>query len=293
MRIGLIGTGIMGKPMALNLMKSGYEMHFYARNKARCEQLIAQGAVFHETVQDLVKSCRTVITIVGYPQDVESLYLGEQGLLASAEKGTYLIDMTTSSPTLAERLHELGKEKGLHVLDAPVTGGEKGAKEASLCILAGGNKADFDSCLPVFQMLGQNIHYQGKAGSGQRAKLANQIMIAGTMAGICEAFTYAKAEGLNLQTLFYSVCSGAAASRQLNFAAPAIIAGDDTPSFFMKHFIKDMKLASQEAAEKHLNLNVLHQVLANYSALEPDYGNSGTQALMKYYERKEDTKHDN
>lgn len=288
MRIGVIGTGIMGKPMILNLMKSGCEVHIYARSKSKCKEIIEQGAILHDTIEECVRSSRTVITMVGYPTDVEEIYFRENGILASAETGAYLIDMTTSSPSLADRLHQMGQLRGIHVLDAPVTGGKKGAQEGSLSILVGGDKTDFDACLPVFQMLGKNICYQGKAGNGQRAKLANQIMIAGTLAGICEAFTFAKQEGLDLQTLLYSVSFGSAASRQLNSVAPAIIAGDDTPSFFMKHFIKDMKLASQEAVEKNLNLNVLNRVLGNYEILEADYGNLGTQALMKYYEHKDE-----
>lgn len=283
--IGFIGVGIMGKSMVRNLMKAGYELHIYARTKAKVEDVISEGAVFHDSIAECVEDRDAVITIVGFPRDVEEVYFDEGNILDSAKSGAYLIDMTTTSPMLAEKIYEAGTKKGFHVLDAPVTGGDTGAKAGTLSILAGGEKADYETCVPLFEAMGTNINYQGKAGCGQHAKLANQIMIAGTLSGVCEALTYAKAKGLDLDTVLRSVSTGAAGSRQLDLFAPKIMAGDFAPGFFMKHFIKDMTLALTEANRSGLCLDVLSQVLANYEELQAaGFGDLGTQALIKYYE---------
>ena len=283
-KIGFIGVGIMGKSMVRNLMKAGFELHIYARNKEKVKDVISEGANFHESIQDCVKDCEAVITIVGFPKDVEEVYFEEGNILDSAESGAYLIDMTTTSPMLAEKIYKEGTEKGYHVLDAPVTGGDTGAKAGTLSILVGGLKEDFEKCMPLFQAMGTNINYQGNAGCGQHAKLANQIMIAGTLSGVCEALTYAKAKGLDPQVFLDSVSTEAAGSKQLDIFGPKILAGDYEPGFFLKHFVKDMKLALTEANMSELSLEVLSLVLANYEELEAaGYGNLGTQALMKYY----------
>ena len=283
-KIGFIGVGIMGKSMVRNLMKAGFELHIYARNKEKVKDVISEGANFHESIQDCVKDCEAVITIVGFPKDVEEVYFEEGNILDSAESGAYLIDMTTTSPMLAEKIYKEGTEKGYHVLDASVTGGDTGAKAGTLSILVGGLKEDFEKCMPLFQAMGTNINYQGNAGCGQHAKLANQIMIAGTLSGVCEALTYAKAKGLDPQVFLDSVSTGAAGSKQLDIFGPKILAGDYEPGFFLKHFVKDMKLALTEANMSELSLEVLSLVLANYEELEAaGYGNLGTQALMKYY----------
>ena len=283
--VGFIGVGIMGKSMVRNLMKAGYELHIFARTKAKAEDVIEEGAVFHDTIGDCVKERDAVITIVGFPKDVEEVYFDAGNILDSAKEGAYLIDMTTTSPRLAEEIFKEGTKKGFHVLDAPVTGGDTGAKTGTLSILVGGEKEDFEVCMPLFEAMGTNINYQGKAGCGQHAKLANQIMIAGTLSGVCEALTYAKAKGLDLETVVKSVATGAAGSRQLELFAPKIMAEDFAPGFFMKHFIKDMTLALTEANRSGLCLEVLSQVLANYEELQAaGYGELGTQALMKYYE---------
>ena len=283
-KIGFIGVGIMGKSMVRNLMKAGFELHIYARNKEKVKDVISEGANFHESIQDCVKDCEAVITIVGFPKDVEEVYFEEGNILDSAESGAYLIDMTTTSPMLAEKIYKEGTEKGYHVLDAPVTGGDTGAKAGTLSILVGGLKEDFEKCMPLFQAMGTNINYQGNAGCGQHAKLANQIRIAGTLSGVCEALTYAKAKGLDPQVFLDSVSTGAAGSKQLDIFGPKILAGDYEPGFFLKHFVKDMKLALTEANMSELSLEVLSLVLANYEELEAaGYGNLGTQALMKYY----------
>lgn len=284
-QIGFIGVGLMGKSMVRNLMKAGYELHIYARTKAKVEDVISEGAVFHDSIADCVKGRDTVITIVGFPQDVEEVYFDSGNILDSAAPGTYLIDMTTTSPMLAEKIYEEGKKRGFHVLDAPVTGGDTGAKEGTLSILVGGDRADYEACHPLFEAMGTNINYEGKAGCGQHCKLANQIMIAGTLSGVCEAITYAQEKGLDLDTFMKSVSTGAAGSRQLELFGPKIIAGDYAPGFFMKHFIKDMKLALIEANKSGIDLGVLSQVLANYEELEAEgYGDLGTQALIKFYD---------
>lgn len=283
-KIGFIGVGIMGKSMVRNLMKAGFEVSIFARNKSKVTDVIAEGAVFHETIADCVKGCEAVITIVGFPRDVKEVYLSAGGILDSAEPGAFLIDMTTSSPALAEQLSKEGTDRGFHVIDAPVTGGDTGAKNGTLSILVGASREDYESCLPLFQAMGSNINRMGEAGCGQHAKLANQIMIAGSMAGVCEAFAYADAKGLSLNTLFDAVSTGAARSNQLSAFGPKIIDGDDTPSFFLKHFAKDLRLANEEAAQSGLHLDMLRQVFAAYEKLEDQgLGELGTQALMKYY----------
>ena len=284
-KIGFIGVGIMGRSMVRNLMKAGYEVHIYARTKAKVEDVISEGAVFHDSIADCVNDRDAVITIVGFPQDVEEVYFDSGNILDSASPGTYLIDMTTTSPMLAEKICEEGTKRGFHVLDAPVTGGDTGAKEGTLSILVGGERQDYEACHPLFEAMGTNINYEGKAGSGQHCKLANQIMIAGTLSGVCEALTYAKEKGLDPDTFMKSVATGAAGSRQLDLYGPKIIAGDYAPGFFMKHFIKDMKLALIEANKSGIDLGVLSQVLANCEELEAEgCGELGTQALMKFYD---------
>lgn len=284
-KIGFIGVGIMGRSMVRNLMKAGYEVHIYARTKAKVEDVISEGAVFHDSIAECVKDRDAVITIVGFPQDVEEVYFDSGNILDSASPGTYLIDMTTTSPMLAEKIFEEGTKRGFHVLDAPVTGGDTGAKEGTLSILVGGERQDYEACLRLFKAMGTNINYEGKAGSGQHCKLANQIMIAGTLSGVCEALTYAKEKGLDPDTFMKSVATGAAGSRQLDLYGAKIIAGDYAPGFFMKHFIKDMKLALIEANKSSIDLGVLSQVLANCEELEAEgCGELGTQALMKFYD---------
>ena len=279
----------MGKSMVRNLMKAGFELHIYARNRAKVEDVIGEGALFHDSIAACVKGCEAVITIVGFPQDVEEVYFDEGGILESADAGAYLIDMTTTSPQISVKISKEGEEKGFHVLDAPVTGGDTGAKAGTLSILVGGKEEDFEACMPLFEAMGTNINYQGEAGCGQHAKLANQIMIAGTLTGVCEALSYAKAKGLDMPTLLKSVSTGAAGSKQLDTFGPKILEEDYAPGFFMKHFIKDMKLALVEANISGLSLEMLSLVLANYEELEAEgLGDLGTQALMKYYEVQEE-----
>lgn len=283
-KIGFIGVGIMGKSMVRNLMKAGFELHIYARNKAKVEDVIEEGAFFHDTIGGCVKEAEAVITIVGYPKDVTEVYMLDGNIFDSAKPGTYLIDMTTSSPTLAKKLHEEGGKKGLHVLDAPVTGGDFGAKAGTLSILVGGDKKDFEACKPIFEAMGTNINYFGTAGSGQHTKLTNQIILAGTISGICEALAYAKVQGLDLEKVFSALRTGAAGGTQFDNLGPKMISGDYAPGFFLKHFNKDMRLAVSEADAKSLELEVLKQTLSSCNALEEEgFGELGNQSLIKHY----------
>lgn len=283
-KIGFIGVGIMGKSMVRNLMKAGFEVAIYTRTKSKVEDVIAEGAIWRDTVKECVADREAVITIVGYPSDVEEVYLGTDGILAHAPKGAYVIDMTTSSPKLAEILYEAAKKAGIHALDAPVTGGDSGAKAGTLTILAGGDKEAFDACMQVFAAMGKNVSYEGRAGSGQHTKMCNQIAIAGAIAGACEALAYAKSVGLDPQTMLDSISTGAAGSAQMNNVIPRILNNDLNPGFFIKHFIKDMKLADAEAEAASLKLGTLEYVLSMYQKLEQDgLGELGTQALIEYY----------
>lgn len=284
-KIGFIGVGIMGKSMVRNLMKSGFELHIFARNREKVQDVIDEGAVFHGSIAECVKDAEAVITIVGFPKDVEEVYFDSGNILDSAKKGAYLIDMTTTSPALAEKIYAEGTKRGFKVLDAPVTGGDTGAKNGTLSILAGGDKAVYEDCIPLFKAMGTNINYQGTAGCGQHAKMANQIAIAGTLSGVCEALAYAKAKGLDLDVLLKSISTGAAGSKQMDSFAPKIIKGDYNPGFFLKHFIKDMGIAVEEANKSNLKLDILEKVLENYKMLEADgNGSLGTQALIKHYQ---------
>lgn len=283
-KIGFIGVGIMGKSMVRNLRKAGYEVAIYTRTKAKAEDVIAEGAVWCDTVAECAKGRDVVITIVGYPKDVEEVYFGDNGIIANADPGTYVIDMTTTSPRLAVRIWEEAEKAGLHAVDAPVTGGDTGAKAGTLTILAGGKKEDFDACVPVFEAMGKNINYEGKAGNGQHTKMCNQIAIAGALAGACEAMVYAKNTGLDVDTMLKSISTGAAGSAQMNNVASKAAKDDYAPGFFLKHFIKDMGIADEEALAVDTRLGVLEDVLGMAKKLESEgMGDLGTQALIKYY----------
>ena len=283
-KIGFIGVGIMGKSMVRNLRKAGYEVAIYTRTKAKAEDVIAEGAVWCDTAAECAKGRDVVITIVGYPKDVEEVYFGDNGIIANADPGTYVIDMTTTSPRLAVRIWEEAEKAGLHAVDAPVTGGDTGAKAGTLTILAGGKKEDFDACVPVFEAMGKNINYEGKAGNGQHTKMCNQIAIAGALAGACEAMVYAKNTGLNVDTMLKSISTGAAGSAQMNNVASKAAKDDYAPGFFLKHFIKDMGIADEEALAVDTRLGVLEDVLGIAKKLESEgMGDLGTQALIKYY----------
>jgi 3-hydroxyisobutyrate dehydrogenase len=283
--IGFVGTGVMGKSMAGHILFAGHALHVHNRTRAKADELVARGAVFHEDVGELARACEVVITIVGFPADVEAIYLGKGGLVEAARPGSYLVDMTTSSPALAKRIHEAAKARGVHALDAPVSGGDKGAREATLSIMVGGEESAFDALRPIFSIMGKNVVRQGSAGSGQHAKLANQIAIAGTMMGVCEALAYARGAGLDPTTVLESIGSGAAGSWSLTNLAPRIIRGDFEPGFFVKHFIKDMTLALEAAAEMKLDARGLALARELYEEVaRAGLADKGTQALYRRYD---------
>ena len=227
-----------------------------------------------------------VITIVGYPADVEELYLGADGILDNLAPGAYTADMTTSSPTLAARIYEEAKNRGIYALDAPVTGGDMGARAGTLNILVGGDEDAFNAMRPVFAAMGSNIIYEGAAGAGQKTKAANQIAIAGALAGACEAFAYAKTMGLDVEKVFASISGGAAASFQMSHMVRMALDGNFAPGFMLKHFIKDMRIGAETGIGCGLRLPVLMQVLTEARDLEEKgLGTEGTQTLLKYYEK--------
>ena len=283
-KIGFIGTGIMGAAMAGHLMDAGYELSVYNRTKEKAEELIRRGAVWCDTPGACAEGQDAVITIVGYPKDVEEVCLGADGILAHAKKGAYLADMTTSAPGLAVRIWKAAKEKGLHALDAPVTGGDTGAKAATLTILVGGEEDDFYAMQPVFQAMGKNIVYEGKAGNGQHVKMCNQIAIAGALSGACEAIAYAKAVGLDLEKMVETISTGAAGSYQLLNVAKKGMEGSFDPGFMLKHFVKDMNLGDEAARENGVKLEILEHVRDICRDMaENGHGEEGTQALLKHY----------
>lgn len=283
--IGFIGTGVMGKSMVRNLQKAGYNVHIYTRTKEKALQLIDQGCVWHESVANLAQQADIIITMVGYPKDVEEVYLGESGIINYAKKGSYLIDMTTSSPRLAKKIYDIASERGLYALDAPVSGGDVGAKNGTLAIMVGGDEEAFEAMLPVFQAMGENIILQGHAGAGQHTKMSNQITIASNMIGVCEAIMYAKKAGLDPTRVLDSITTGAAGSWSLSHLAPRMIKGDDAPGFYIKHFIKDMIIALEEADMMKLNMPGLELSLKLYKELATNgYEDAGTQALIKWFE---------
>ena len=285
-KIGFVGTGVMGSSMVLNLIKHGYELSVYNRTKSKADACIAAGAKWCDTVAECAKDKDVVITIVGFPKDVEEVYFGENGILNAAKKGAYVIDMTTTSPMLSEKIYKAAAEKGIYALDAPVSGGDTGARNGTLAIMVGGDKAAFDECMPVFEAMGTNIRYEGKAGNGQHVKMANQIAIAGAVSGVAEAVRYAIAMGVDVDTMLDTISNGAAGSWQMSNNGPKMAKEDYAPGFYIKHFIKDMKIAIECAETKGVTLDVLKKVCDEYVQLENNgKGDLGTQAIIEYYKR--------
>ncbi len=282
--VGFIGTGVMGKSMVRHLMKGSYPVHIYSRTKEKAEELIAEGAVWEESVAALASRCQVIFTIVGFPPDVEDVYLGEEGILKNIASGGYVIDMTTSKPELAATIADQAREKGVFSLDAPVSGGDVGARDGKLSIMVGGEKEVFDTILPLFELMGTNIVYQGTAGSGQHTKMCNQIIIAGVMLGITEALAYANQAGLDASSVLKNIESGAARSWALTNLWPRIIDENFEPGFYVKHFIKDMTIASETAKTLDLDTPGLDLAKSLYEKLaEQGGGDYGTQALFKVY----------
>lgn len=284
--VGLVGTGVMGKSMAGHFIQAGYEVHIYNRTKSKAQELLDQGAHWQDSPGLLAQQCDVIITMVGFPNDVEEIYLGENGIISNTKPGSYVIDMTTSSPMLANQIYEKALARQVFSLDAPVSGGDIGAKEARLSIMVGGSREAFDAMLPLFQKIGTNIVYQGEAGAGQHTKMCNQIAIASNMMGVVEALVYAKKSGLDPSTVLKSIESGAAGSWSLSNLAPRIIAGNFAPGFYVKHFIKDMKIALQSAEEMKVELPGLTLAKSLYEQLAASgEEDSGTQALFKIIDK--------
>ena len=282
MKIGFIGVGVMGAPMVQNLMKKGHELSVYNRTKEKAAGVVAAGAKWCESAGACAKDQDVVITIVGYPKDVEEVYFAPGGILDSAAPGTVLIDMTTTSPRLSERIYAAAKEKGMTALDAPVSGGDVGAQKGTLAIMVGGDREAFDRMQEVFAAMGTNIRYMGGAGCGQHTKMANQIAISGCIAAVCEAIAYAEACGLKPQEMFDAISTGAAGSWQLTNNGQKIIDGNYAPGFYVKHFIKDMNIALEEAKDRDLPLDVLKLVRDKYDELAAaGGGDEGTHALLQ------------
>jgi len=287
-KIGFIGLGVMGHSMASHLLETGYNLHIYNRTREKGKDLLEKGAVWEETVRDIAKCCDVVITIVGFPQDVEQIYFGKDGLISNVHEGACLIDMTTSSPATAVRIYEEASARNVFSLDAPVSGGDKGAREATLSIMVGGDRGVFDAVKPLFEVMGKNIVFQGKAGSGQHTKMANQIAIAAGMIAVSEAIAYSRRAGLDPDTVLESISSGAAGSWSLSNLGPRMIKGDFAPGFYVKHFIKDMNIASAEADRMDLDTPGLDLARSLYLRLKDmGFENDGTQALYRLFEQKE------
>lgn len=284
-KIGFIGTGVMGASIVVHLLNAGHDVTIYTRTKSKAEDLIAAGAKWAETPAQASKEQDIVFTMVGYPKDVEEVYTGENGIFSAAKHGAIIVDMTTSEPTLAKKLYQEASERGLHSLDAPVSGGDIGAKNGTLSLMVGGDRDVFEKMQPIFELFGQNIIYQGVAGSGQHTKMCNQIAIASGMIGVCESMAYGLKAGLTMEEVLRSITAGAAGSWSLSNLAPRMLKGNMEPGFYIKHIIKDMKIALDEAERMNLQLPGLTLAKSMYDQLLAEgYGDNGTQALIKYYE---------
>ena len=284
--IGWVGTGVMGAPMAGHLQAAGHKLYVYNRTVAKAQVLVDAGAVLCESPREVARQSEFVFSIVGYPVDVESTYLSTDGILAGAKAGSVVIDMTTSEPALAKRICKVAGRQGVDVLDAPVSGGDIGARNAALAIMVGGEQSVFDRVKPLFQCMGKNIAYMGPAGAGQNTKMSNQILIAGTMIGTVESLLYAHRSGLNLEEVIAVIGSGAASSWSINNLGPRIVKGDFDPGFYIKHFVKDMGIALAEAKAMRLALPGLALVNQFYqAAIAQGLEDLGTQGLYKVLER--------
>ncbi len=280
-KIGWIGTGVMGQSMCGHLLDAGYKATVNTRTKSKADALVERGAVWADTPKAVAEASDVVFTIVGFPSDVREVILGEHGVIAGLESKNIVVDMTTSQPSLAEEIAEIAKSKGAHGIDAPVSGGDVGAKEARLSIMVGGEDDAVSAVMPLFEIMGKTIVHQGGPGAGQHTKMVNQTLIATNMIGVCEALLYAHRAGLDLETVMKSVASGAAGSWSLSNLGPRIIAGNFDPGFFVEHFIKDMGIALAEAKRMNLcmpGLALAHQLYVALAA--QGHEKSGTHALQ-------------
>ena len=285
MKIAWIGIGVMGESMAGHLLDAGHELFVYNRTVSKTDGLVKRGATLLKEVKDAPLNADVIFSMVGYPKDVEEVYLGENGLIKTAKEGQVFVDMTTSSPTLAKKISEEFAKVGATALDLPVTGGDIGAKNGTLSIMAGGDKKVFEEIvLPLVKNFGKNITYFGEAGKGQYTKLANQIAIATTMISVAESFKFAKEVGLNLDDFFNIVSTGSGGSFSMTSYGPRILKGDFKPGFFIHHFIKDMRLALEECEKMNIKLPGLETAYEVYNELEEVVRNTnGTQAISKWY----------
>lgn len=285
MKIGFIGTGVMGTGIINNLLQHGEEVTVYNRTKAHAQAVLENGAKWAPSPAAATHDNQVVFTMVGFPKDVEDVYYGEEGILAAANADQILVDMTTSRPALAQQLTAAGAQKGVQVIDAPVSGGDIGAKKGTLTMMIGGDRATVKKLEPVFKLFSSTRHYFGPAGSGQHAKMANQIMIAGTMTGMTEMLVYAKAAGLDLQEVIKTVGAGAAANWSLSNYGPRVLRDNYTPGFFAKHFLKDLRIALEEAERMQLQLPATAEAKRLYEELvdQKGLGSAGTQALIKLW----------
>ena len=285
MKIAWIGTGVMGESMAGHLLDAGHELYVYNRTVSKTENLVKRGAKLLTEIKDAPLNADVVFTMVGYPKDVEGIYLGNDGLITTAKKGQVFVDMTTSSPTIAKKISEEFAKVGASALDLPVTGGDIGAKNGTLSIMVGGDKKVYEEkVLPLVKHLGKNITYFGEAGKGQYAKLANQIAIATTMISVAESFKFAKEVGLDLEDFFTTVSTGSGGSFSMTSYGPRILKNDFKPGFFVHHFIKDMRLALEECEKMNITLPGLEVAYKLYNELEEEVRNTnGTQAISKWY----------
>ena len=283
MKIGLIGLGIMGKPMAKNLLKAGYDLTVSDLNQASVDEIVAAGAKA-ATNAEIGETCDVVLTMVPNSPQVKAVMLGEDGVAAHMKPGSVFIDMSSINPVASKEIAAELAKRGIEMLDAPVSGGEPKAIDGTLAIMVGGDKDIFEQAMPVFEAMGTNIIYEGAAGCGQHTKMANQIALTGCIAGVCEAITYARKTGLDIQTMLDSISAGAAGSWQMSNMAPRMLKGDFNPGFFIKHYIKDMNIATEEGREAGADLSISEAVLSIYKDLEAKgLGDLGTQALLKHY----------
>lgn len=283
-KIGFIGTGVMGASIVKHLLAADYSVTVYNRTKSKADELISLGAKWADTPAEVTEKNELVFTIVGYPQDVEETYFGENGIFKTATENHILVDMTTSTPTLAQKLYEEGNKRGIKVLDAPVSGGDLGAKNGTLTVMVGGDESTYEKVKPIFDLFSAKVNLQGKAGSGQHTKMANQIMIAGTMTGMAELLVYANAANLDLEKVLDTVGGGSAQNWSLANYAPRILKEDYTAGFFVKHFIKDLKIALDEAEKMSLDLPATRQAKELYEDLAQNgFENDGTQAIIKLW----------
>lgn len=280
-RIGWIGTGVMGSSMCGHLIDAGFSTTVYSRSRSKAESLLSKGARWADSPKSVAEASDVVFSIVGFPADVREVLLGNQGALVGSAPGTVLVDMTTSQPSLAVEIYQAARAKGVHSIDAPVSGGDIGARNAALSIMIGGDREVVDALQPLWSAMGKTIVYQGPAGAGHHTKMVNQVLIASNMIGVCEALLYGYRSGLDLQTVLKSVSSGAAGSWSLSNLGPRIIDNNFDPGFFVEHFIKDMGIALDESRRMGLSMPGLALSQQLYQAVQAQgYGRHGTHALM-------------